>query len=118
MWIRGNILLLTGADNMEKPLPFRHQYNSPWNIAAQFTIDMSFSPCQIEAMLDEYEADYHTGMDTKKYQQKFISILPVIHIWYQQFASVWMKMLHPCSQTKVFPRYGRKQEFSRQLRLF
>lgn len=43
-----------------------HQYNSPWNIAAQFTIDMSFLPCQIEAMLDEYEADYHTGMDTKK----------------------------------------------------
>lgn len=40
-----------------------HQYNSPWNIAADFKIDMSFSPTQIKEMLEEYEADYHTGMD-------------------------------------------------------
>lgn len=40
-----------------------HQYNSPWNIAAEFKIDMSFSPDQIKGMLAEYEADYHTGMD-------------------------------------------------------
>jgi len=47
-----------------------HQYNSqwyrliPWNIAADFDIDMSFSVKQIIAMLEEYEADHHTGMDT------------------------------------------------------
>lgn len=41
-----------------------HQYNSPWNIAAEFDVDMSFSVGQITAMLEEYEADYHTGMDT------------------------------------------------------
>ncbi len=40
-----------------------HQYNSPWNIAADFDIDMSFSAQQIAGMLAEYEADYHTGMD-------------------------------------------------------
>lgn len=40
-----------------------HQYNSPWNIAAKFKINMDFSPAQIAAMLEEYEADYHTGMD-------------------------------------------------------
>lgn len=40
-----------------------HQYNSPWNIAVDFDIDMSFSPAQIAGMLEEYEADYHTGMD-------------------------------------------------------
>lgn len=40
-----------------------HQYNSPWNIAAKFKIDMSFSTEQIASMLEEYEADYHTGMD-------------------------------------------------------
>lgn len=42
-----------------------HQYNSPWNIAADFDIDMSFSVDQIEAMLTEYESDHQTGMDTK-----------------------------------------------------
>ena len=43
-----------------------HQYNSPWNIAAKFKIDMSFSPSQIAAMLEEYEADHQTGMDVTK----------------------------------------------------
>lgn len=40
-----------------------HQYNSPWNIAADFKINMSFSAEQIAAMLGEYEADNQTGMD-------------------------------------------------------
>lgn len=40
-----------------------HQYNSPWNISADFDIDMSFSSEQIMSMLEAYEADYHTGMD-------------------------------------------------------
>lgn len=39
-----------------------HQYNSPWNIAADYDIDMSFSAEQIAGMLEEYEADYQTGM--------------------------------------------------------
>jgi hypothetical protein len=39
-------------------------YNSPWNIAADFTVDMSFHPPEIAAMLAEYEEDHHTGMDT------------------------------------------------------
>lgn len=40
-----------------------HQYNSPWNIAAEFDIDMSFTATQISSMLCEYEHDHHTGMD-------------------------------------------------------
>ena len=41
-----------------------HKVNSPWNIAADFNIDMSLSEDGIKGMLDEYEADHHTGMDT------------------------------------------------------
>ena len=41
-----------------------HTVNSPWNIAADFDIDMSLSESGIQGMLDEYEADHHTGMDT------------------------------------------------------
>lgn len=40
-----------------------HKYNSPWNIAADFKIDMSFSKTEISGMLQEYEQDYHTGMN-------------------------------------------------------
>ena len=38
-------------------------YNSPWNIAVSFKVDMSFAPHEIAAMLGEYEADFNTGMD-------------------------------------------------------
>lgn len=37
--------------------------NSPWNIAVDFTIDMSFSAKEIAGMLTEYERDYETGMN-------------------------------------------------------
>lgn len=42
------------------------KYNSPWNIAVDFPLDMSFDAEQIAAMLDEYEEDYHTGMNVKE----------------------------------------------------
>jgi hypothetical protein len=41
-----------------------HKLNSPWNIAADFNVDMSFSKDEIEQMLKEYDADYQLGMDT------------------------------------------------------
>lgn len=47
-----------------------HQYNSPWNIAAEFDIKMDFSAIQIEGMLQEYEADRHTGMNTEAMAQQ------------------------------------------------
>ena len=40
-----------------------HQKNSPWNIAAKFEVDMSFSQSDIVGMLAEYEQDHGTGMD-------------------------------------------------------
>lgn len=43
-----------------------HKLNSPWNIAADFLIDMSFSAKDIAGMLAQYEADHHTGMNIEK----------------------------------------------------
>lgn len=40
-----------------------HRSNSPWNIAADFDVDMSFSRKEIEGMLTDYETDHHTGMN-------------------------------------------------------
>lgn len=39
--------------------------NSPWNIAADFDIDMRLSEPGISGMLKSYETDYHTGMDVQ-----------------------------------------------------
>ncbi len=41
------------------------QYNSPWNIAARFQMEMSFSAEQIGQMLQEYETDKKVGMDVE-----------------------------------------------------
>lgn len=43
-----------------------HKTNSPWNIAATFDVDMSFSAQAIADMLCDYEQDYHTGMDVEQ----------------------------------------------------
>ena len=51
-----------------------HQYNSPWNIATQFDVDLSLPASGIEGMIAEYKAD-HAGipevdvMDTHKMAQ-------------------------------------------------
>ncbi|RRK33886.1 9-O-acetyl-N-acetylneuraminate esterase [Schaedlerella arabinosiphila] len=43
-----------------------HKMNSPWNIAADFDIDMSLSKKGIQGMLREYEADHQTGMNEEE----------------------------------------------------
>ena len=48
-------------------------YNSPWNIAAAFTVDMSFSPAEIATMLAEYETDHNTGMDISEISEEIFS---------------------------------------------
>lgn len=50
-----------------------HRVNSPWNIAADFTVSMSFSPQNIAGMLEEYEGDHHTGMDIGEISKQIYS---------------------------------------------
>lgn len=42
-----------------------HNWNSPWNIAVDFSVDMSFSTEDISGMLQEYESVFRTGMDLR-----------------------------------------------------
>lgn len=64
-------VILTGVYDI-KNLRFKirpeieHQKNSPWNIAADFNVDMSFSENDIEGMLREYELDCQTGMNVQE----------------------------------------------------
>lgn len=46
-----------------------HKINSPWNIAADFLVDMSFSVKDISDMLNIYETDHHTNMDISEIAQ-------------------------------------------------
>ncbi len=45
------------------------RHNSPWNIAAEFNVDMSFNVQDISGMLSDYENDRSTGMDIQKMSQ-------------------------------------------------
>lgn len=52
-----------------RPEAEHNRYNSPWNIAAKFAVDMSFSTDEIAGMLQEYEEEHQTGMNTKRAAQ-------------------------------------------------
>lgn len=46
-----------------------HRHNSPWNIASEFNVDMSFNVQDISGMLSDYENDHKTGMNIQKISQ-------------------------------------------------
>ena len=58
-----------------------HQFNSPWNVAAEYELDMTFNPQEISTMLVDYENDYHIGFDIKEISEeiyKYTSGYPVL----------------------------------------
>ena len=47
-----------------------HQFNSPWNVAADYKLDMTFNPQEISTMLADYENDYHFGFNIKEISEE------------------------------------------------
>ncbi|MHB9927173.1 AAA family ATPase [Clostridium botulinum] len=47
-----------------------HKYNSPWNIASDFDVDMSFSIEEIKTMLDDYVANKKVDLDKEYFSEK------------------------------------------------
>ncbi len=47
--------------------------NSPWNIAADFRVRMSFDETDVAGMLGQYEADHATGMDVTAVAKEIIA---------------------------------------------
>ena len=46
------------------------KFNSPWNIASEFTVDMNLQPFEIKPMLDEYVTNKGVKMDTQKIAER------------------------------------------------
>ena len=76
MYLRRNIVptfqsvILAGVYDIKNlklkmRLEEQHQYNSPWNIAVPFDVDMSLSADGIAGMLAEYKADHELDFDEK-----------------------------------------------------
>ncbi len=58
-----------------------HQFNSPWNVAADYKLDMTFNPQEISTMLVDYENENHIGFDIKEISEeiyKYTSGYPVL----------------------------------------
>lgn len=47
-----------------------HKYNSPWNIASDFDVDMSFSPEEIKTMLDDYVENKGVELDKEYFSER------------------------------------------------
>lgn len=80
-----------------------HQYNSPWNIAADFDIDMGFSVSQIVEMLGEYEADHDTEMNISEIAEiiyQYTDGYPVL------VSSICQKIDEKISKEDVFGSLG------------
>ncbi|MEG2016975.1 MAG: AAA family ATPase [Clostridium sp.] len=62
-----SVILAGVYDVKNLKIKFRNEdekkYNSPWNIAVNFDVDMSFNPIEIQSMLKEYISDKNVTMD-------------------------------------------------------
>ena len=64
-------VVLAGVHNIKNLKYGRHrvtdeEQNSPWNIAADFTVDLRFAPNEIRSMLEEYRAAEGVDLDSKQ----------------------------------------------------
>ena len=64
------------------------KYNSPWNVAVDFMVDMSFSVKEIGTMLKAYEEDHRYGMDIEavseeiyRYTAGYPFLVSLICLW-------------------------------------
>ena len=78
-----------------------HQYNSPWNIAEDFTVDMSFQTEDIAQMLEEYESDRHTGMNIFSMAQEIYAYTSGYPFLVSRLCKIMDEFLPPKMQTLV-----------------
>ena len=68
-----SVILAGVYDIRNLKLKFRNEdekkYNSPWNIAVDFDIDMKFNEKEIESMLKEYSSEKNVIMNTRNIAQ-------------------------------------------------
>ena len=60
-------MIQSGAHTLQEG---EKQVNSPWNIAEQFKVDISFSESEIVGMLEDYESEHQTGMNVGEVASK------------------------------------------------
>ncbi len=65
-----NIKLSMIQRGVYQPQDGERIFNSPWNIAADFEVDLSFNAEEISTMLAEYETEHQTGMNIARLSEE------------------------------------------------
>ena len=76
-----NIKLKLITAGLHTPEPQEGNYNSPWNIAANFDVDMFFTAPEIASMLTDYESDHKTGMDITAVSEEIFNFTGGYPFW-------------------------------------
>jgi len=71
------------------------EYNSPWNIAADFEVEMYFNPQEISTMLAAYETDHKTGMDITAVSEEIFRFTSGYPFWVSRICKCIDEELQP-----------------------
>ena len=77
------------------------KYNSPWNIAADFSVDMSFSPTEIGTMLSDYINQTKYSLDVKNISQR-------IYFWTSGYPFLVSKLCKIIDESILIDRDDKK----------
>jgi len=87
-----NIKLKMMEEGVYKPAETENKiYNSPWNIAVNFTVDMSFNPSEIAAMLPIMRMTTIQAWIYRQYQRNFLVIRAATRFWFRGYANASTK---------------------------
>jgi len=78
-------------------------YNSPWNIATDFKVDMSFSTVEIGSMLQDYAATTGNSMDTQSISEK-------LYFWTSGYPFLVSKLCKIVDEEILINRENKKWE--------
>ena len=88
-----------------------HTYNSPWNVAAEYKLDMTFNPQEISTMLVDYESDNHIGFNISEISEEIYKLRKE-HNFLPQYEPVSISgILHSLESLNVYVCPGEIIEF-------
>jgi hypothetical protein len=89
-------LKLKIKDKSSQPSPDNAHYNSPWNIAVDFEVDMSFNPTEIGTMLTDYINETNHQMDIQAISER-------LHFWTSGYPFLVSKLCKSIDE-KLLPK--------------
>lgn len=100
-------VILTGVHDVKnlklKLRPGEEQkYNLPWNIAAEFEVDMNFQPLEIQPMLEEYAQDRAVAVDAQAAAERLFYYTAGYPFLVSKLCKIFDEKLLPQKEEKIW----------------